>query len=91
MSWEDLDIDHDKVDKSKAEIRERQVELAKAYHRCFSTDDGLKVLEDLSRKFIMENETPLSSSNINYEAAYHNGETGVVKFIVHLIKRAEVL
>tara|TARA_R110000803_G_scaffold49532_2_gene103083 strand:- start:3640 stop:3915 length:276 start_codon:yes stop_codon:yes gene_type:complete len=91
MSWEDLDIDHDKVDKSKAEIRERQVELAKAYHRCFSTDDGLKVLEDLSRKFIMENETPLSSANINYEAAYHNGETGVVKFIVHLIKRAEVL
>tara|TARA_R110000868_G_scaffold62726_5_gene189442 strand:+ start:1216 stop:1491 length:276 start_codon:yes stop_codon:yes gene_type:complete len=91
MSWDKLEIDQEKANKSKAEIRERQVELAKAYHRCFSTDDGLKVLEDLSRKFIMDNDTPLNSTNINYEAAYHNGEAGVIKLIVHFIKRAEDL
>jgi hypothetical protein len=89
MSWEALEVDQEKANKTKAEIRERQTELAKAYNRCFSTDDGLKVLEDLSRRFIMDNDTPLSSANINYEAAYHNGESGVIKFIVHLIKRAE--
>lgn len=89
MSWDALEVDQEKANKTKAEIRERQTELAKAYNRCFSTDDGLKVLEDLSRRFIMDNDTPLSSANINYEAAYHNGESGVIKFIVHLIKRAE--
>ena len=31
----------------------------------------------------------LNALNIEYEAAYHNGESGVIKFILHLIKQAE--
>jgi hypothetical protein len=91
MSWENLEIDQEKANKSKAQIREKQVELAKAYHRCFSTDDGFKVIEDLSRRFLIDNNTPLNSQNINYEAAYHNGEAGAIKFILHLVRQAEEL
>jgi len=91
MSWENLEIDQEKANKSKEQIREKQVELAKAYHRCFSTDDGFKVIEDLSRRFLIDNNTPLSSQNINYEAAYHNGEAGAIKFILHLVRQAEEL
>ena len=91
MSWENLEIDQEKANKSKAQIREKQVELAKAYHRCFSTDDGFKVIEDLSRRFLIDNNTPLNSQNINYEAAYHNGEAGAIKFILHLVRQAEKL
>ena len=91
MSWEKLELDQEESNKKKAEIREKQVELAKAYHRCFSTDDGFKVLEDLTNRFVIDNNTPMTSQNIEYEAAYHNGEGGVVKFILHLIKQAERL
>jgi hypothetical protein len=91
MSWESLEIDQEKANKSKEQIREKQVELAKAYARCFSTDDGFKVIEDLSRRFLLDNNTPLNSQNINYEAAYHNGEAGAIKFILHLVRRAEKL
>lgn len=91
MSWDQLEIDQEESNKRKAEIREKQVELAKAYNRCFSTEDGFKVLEDLTNRFIIDNNTPLNAENIEYEAAYHNGEGGVVKFILHLIKQAERL
>ena len=91
MSWEKLELDQEESNKKKAEIREKQVELAKAYHRCFSTDDGFKVIEDLSRRFLLDNNTPLNSQNINYEAAYHNGEAGAIKFILHLVRQAEKL
>jgi hypothetical protein len=91
MSWDQLDVNKEQADKAKAKIRERQVELAKAYHRCFATDDGFKVIEDLTKRFIMDNDTPFNATNVNYEAAYHNGETGVVKFIMHLISQAEKL
>lgn len=89
MSWDQLEIDQEKANKKQAEIREKQIALAKAYHRCFSTDDGFKVLEDLTNRFIMDNNTHFSAQNIEYEAAYHNGESGVIKFILHLIKQAE--
>jgi len=91
MSWEDLEVNQKETEARKAEIREKQVELAKAYKRCFSTDDGFKVLEDLLNRFVMDNDTHFSSQNIEYEAAYHNGEAGVVKFIIHLTKQAERL
>ena len=91
MSWEGLEVDQEKAKKSKAEIRERQVELGKSYNRCFGTEDGIKVLEDLKRRFLMDNDTPLNAQNVGYEAAYHNGESGVIKYVVHIIKRAEYL
>jgi hypothetical protein len=91
MSWEQLEVNQKDAEQKKAEIREKQVELAKAYKRCFSTDDGFKVLEDLLNRFVMDNGTDFNSQNIEYEAAYHNGEAGVVKFIIHLTKQAEKL
>jgi hypothetical protein len=91
MSWDQFDVDQESATRSKAQIKEKRIELAKAYHRCFSTEDGFKVVEDLSRRFIMDNDTPLTAQNVNYEAAYHNGESGVVKFIVQLISQAEKL
>lgn len=91
MSWEDLEIDTGKAQKAQSAIREKQAELAKAYNRCFATDDGNRVLEDLSKRFLLENDTSLAAQNINYEAAYHNGEAGVMRFIVHQIQQAERL
>lgn len=89
MSWEDLESTSDDIHKASAEARERFTELAKAYSRCFNTEDGVKVIEDLTRKFLFDNSTDLGARNVQYEAAYHNGEAGVIRMIVHYIKQAE--
>ena len=91
MSWDDLEVNEDKAREAQSAIRERQTELAKAYHRCFGTDDGIKVMEDMTKRFLLENDTSLAAQNINYEAAYHNGESGVMRYIVHQIQQAEKL
>jgi hypothetical protein len=89
MSWEQLEVNQKDTEQRKKEIREKHLELVKAYHRCFSTEDGFKVLEDLTNRFVIDNNTDFSSKNIEYEAAYHNGEAGAVKFILHLIRQAD--
>lgn len=94
MSWDE--IDQATVSKEDAELankkrREESVKLAKNYHRCFSTPEGMKVLEHMTRYFMIENDTPLHSKNINYESAYHNGEAGVIRFIIQQIAKAEKL
>jgi hypothetical protein len=91
MSWQDLEVDQDSAQKTRDAIREKQTELAKAYNRCFGTDDGAKVLDDMTKRFLLENNTSLSAQNINYEAAYHNGEAGIMRYIVHQIQQAEKL
>ena len=91
MSWENIEGQGPDAKKQQAEIREKQAELSKAYARCFNTDDGQKVLEDLTRRFLFDNATALSSQNVAYEAAYHNGEAGVIRMIIHYIQHAERL
>jgi hypothetical protein len=94
MSWEQLDasrIDPEARERQANKQREDMEALTKAYYRCFSTEDGIKVMEDLSKKFIMGNDTPFDASNIEYQAAYHNGETGVVKFMIEQINRSSKL
>jgi hypothetical protein len=91
MSWDDLEVNEEKAREAQSAIRQKQAELAKAYSRCFSTDDGIKVLEDMSKRFLLENDTSLAAQNINYEAAYHNGESGVMRYVVHQIQQAEKL
>ena len=91
MSWQDLEVDRHNAQKNRDAIREKQIELAKAYNRCFGTDDGAKVLDDMTKRFLLENNTSLSAQNINYEAAYHNGEAGIMRYIVHQIQQAEKL
>jgi len=91
MSWDDLVVNEEKAREAQSAIRQKQAELAKAYSRCFSTDDGIKVLEDMSKRFLLENDTSLAAQNINYEAAYHNGESGVMRYVVHQIQQAEKL
>jgi hypothetical protein len=91
MSWQDLEVDRHNAQKNRDAIREKQIELAKAYNRCFGTDDGAKVLDDMTKRFLLENNTSLSADNINYEAAYHNGEAGIMRYIVHQIQQAEKL
>lgn len=77
--------------KAQANAKAEKVALAQAYARVFSTDDGKRVLEDLSTKFIYNNDTSFESRNINYESAYHNGESGVVKFIIQQMQQARVI
>ena len=89
MSWEALESTSEDIHKASAEARERFAELAKAYSRCFNTDDGQTVMEDLTRRFLFDNSTDLAAKNVQYEAAYHNGEAGVIRMIVHYIKQAE--
>tara|TARA_A200000159_G_C7337275_1_gene345626 strand:+ start:3566 stop:3850 length:285 start_codon:yes stop_codon:yes gene_type:complete len=94
MSWEQIDeASSDDAASKKANAKQRQaiVDLAKAYHRCLTTDDGKRVLEDLTKRFIYSNDTSFNSPNVNYESAYHNGEAGVIKFIINQIQNAETL
>lgn len=79
MSWNSLETKKEATHKQKL-AQEQQIALAKAYRRLFSTEDGKKVLADLNQRFIYNNTTNLDAINPNYEAAFHNGESGVVKF-----------
>jgi len=90
MSWSDLD-DLNGADAYQKQAREKQAELARLFHRVFSTDDGRKLLEHLTHKFVFNNDTPFTSQNIEYESGYHAGEAGVVKMIIHQITAAEDL
>ena len=93
MTWENIDqLSDSKTAKKQAELRKRNAnDLAKAYHRVFTTDDGARILADLTRRFVYDNDTPFGSENINYESAYHNGEAGVVKFLINQMKQAEII
>ena len=79
------------ADKSNAEARQQAADLARRYHRILNTDDALKLIEDLTKRFIFNNVTSLDATNPDYEAAYHNGEAGVVKYIINQITIARKL
>ena len=91
MSWDDINDKSPKAKEQRNAARERQAELVKAYARCFNTDDGQRVIEDLTRRFLIDNSTALEANNVNYEAAYHNGEAGVIRMLIHYIQQAESL
>lgn len=89
MSWEEI---NDTPNKMGTKERQAKAEaLAKQYAICFSTECGQAVLTHLVNSFIMESDTNLASQNINYEAAYRNGEAGVIKYILNQVKRAQNL
>lgn len=92
MTWENIDqLSDSKTAKKQAELRKRNAnDLAKAYHRVFTTDDGARILSDLTKRFVYDNDTSFGAENINYEAAYHNGESGVVKFLINQMRQAEI-
>jgi BRCT domain type II-containing protein len=89
MSWDELDISDKDPEKAKKEHHEKVVALAKSYAHVFADEIGQKVLQDLVNVFIMDNDTELNAPNVNYSAAYKNGEAGAVKYILNQIKRAQ--
>jgi hypothetical protein len=93
MSWSEINQSADPdVAKKQAGIRKQNaVDLAKSYHRVFTTDDGARILSDLTKRFVYDNDTSFGSENIDYEAAYHNGEAGVIKFVINQMKHSEIL
>jgi hypothetical protein len=94
MSWKEIEkasVDPGASSKKNAEKREQAAELARAYNRCFTTEEGKRVLSDLTARFIYNNDTSFASDNVNYEAAYHNGEAGVIKFVINQMQHAEIL
>ena len=94
MSWDEIDkaaVNTKAAKEHNAGKKAKSAALAKAYNRCFGDDNGKKVIEDLHQRFIYNNDTSFDSSNPNYEAAYHNGEAGVIKFIINQINQAEIL
>ena len=87
MSWNKL-LDggnKERAAEAKARTAEERLALEQMFKRCFSTEDGEKVLQHLSQRFIYGNDVPLLSVNIDYTAAYKNGEAGLVKYIIHLL------
>lgn len=91
MTWETIEGVSPDAKKQKAKAQDKLNEMTRTYARCFNTEDGQKVLEDLTRRFLFDNATSLSSQNVAYEAAYHNGEAGVIRMIIHYIQQAERL
>jgi len=96
MSWDKINDASSReakeaASKAQAERKEAVVALSKRYARCFSTEDGRAVLADLTNNLIINNNTPMDAVNINYMAAYKNGEKGVVNMIIHQITTAGVI
>ena len=91
MTWTDLDEMGSGKEEYTAQARQKQIDLAKLYHRVFRTEDGLKVLEHLTTRYVINNTTSFNSPNIEYEAGYHAGEAGIVRMILQNITVAEEL
>lgn len=94
MGWDKLNkvkVDKKKADRLTNEAKARAISLAKTYHRLFNTSDGKAILADLTKLFIMENDTSLEATNVNFESAYHEGQSNVVKSIIGQLQRAETL
>ena len=92
MSWDSIDNTNGKqAEEMQAKAREEQLALAKAFHDVFTSKSGQKVLEHLNGRFVYNNDTPFGSPNIEYEAAFHNGEAGAIKYINTMISRARIL
>ncbi len=94
MSWDDIEkakSDPAAAKKLNTEALANAAALAKSYHETFTSEQGQKVLQDLTDKYIMGNDTPLNAENITYEAGYHNGESGIVKYLIRQIGRAKTL
>jgi len=91
MSWEELNNSKVDTEKNAKEAQEAQATIAKNYHHTFSTEQGKFVLDHLVTMYIMDSSIALNAENINYEAAYKNGESGVVKQILNQLKRAALI
>ncbi len=93
LGWTTINELGAKPEVSDTDIKKKQddEDLAKAYYRLFKTDDGVRVINHLANTFIFNNNTPLSSANIEYVSAYKNGESGLVKYILSQIAIAETL
>ena len=57
-------------------------ELKDIYKRVFDTDDGHKVIEDLSRRFYVETSTFMDGD----ETIFNEGQRATVLFIKNMIK-----
>jgi len=94
MNFDDIDkltASKEEADRLKKEKRAEQAALLQCYSRLFKTDDGQKVLNDLSKRYLYDNGILLDSNNIDYRAAFANGESEVVKQIIKKIQSAEVV
>ena len=80
-----------KADKAKDNQRAEAASLAQAYARLFRSDDGQKVMNDLYNKMVINNMPDESSKNINYMAAFKNGEAGCISYIQQQINSARVV
>ncbi len=96
MSWKEINENASPEAKHAAEVsaanrKQAESDLAKAYSRLFKTDDGQRVLADLYSRMVVGNLPDINSPNINYLAAYKDGESGAVTYIQAQITRAEVI
>lgn len=93
MEWEELNL-HNKADEAKhtqEQKKQKAIDMAKAYHRCFKTESGQKVLQDLVNRFIMNNNPQTNETNITYVAGMCNGQSDLVQYIMGQVQRAEIL
>lgn len=76
------------IEKKREEKDAELKAIAKKFKNVFDSGDGKEVFQFLFDRFLINNDTEINSPNVNYEAAYHNGEAGVIKFIISQINRA---
>ena len=91
MAWEELNVD--KLDSKAAQEKagEKYNNLVKNYHGCFKSEAGQKVIEHLMNTYVINNTIDRNAQNITFEAGYAAGESGVVRAILALIQKAEVI
>lgn len=82
-------LSKEQAEEANKKARRAVIEKAQKFKRVFTSPEGEEVLGFMINDFIMNNSTQMSSPNVNYEAAYHNGEAGVVRYIIEQIRRAD--
>jgi hypothetical protein len=81
----------EKAKNAKSNQRAEAASLSQAYARLFRSDDGQKVMNDLYNKMVINNMPDANCQNINYMAAFKNGEAGCVSYIQKQITQAKVV
>lgn len=91
MGWEDIENTGSQADKDNENRKQAIEDRAKLYYRVFKSDDGVKLLAEMTNQFLIHNYTDPAHPNVDYVAAYKNGEAGVIGYILKQLSIAESL
>ncbi len=87
MSWDELDLDGEALQKTKAETEAKSREISTQFHQCFRTDAGQFVLAKLKEATV--DKPVLDANSSQFGAGIREGQNNLFRQIMAEITKAE--